>query len=47
MIAFLMDHQTIFAAFAIAVLDFAFGVNEKLKSNGILHMIYLLLTGKK
>ena len=46
-IDFLMAHLTVFAALGVAILDAIFGFNPNLQSNGILHWLYLFLTGKK
>lgn len=44
--SFLTAHKPELIAFAIAIIDFAMALSPKLKSNGIVHMVYLSLGGK-
>ena len=44
-IDFILANKVILAALAVAILDLAFALNQKLDGNGILHQIYL--TAKK
>jgi len=48
--AYLAGHPELVAAAAaagVAVLDFIFAINEKAKSNGMLHWVYLQLKSLK
>lgn len=40
-IQFVVSHEVIIAAGAVAALDFLFAINSGLKSNGILHFFYV------
>ncbi len=44
-IAFIMAHQVMMASAAIGVLDLLIALAPGLESNGIFHMIYLLIKG--
>lgn len=44
---YVIAHSTLFATLGVAVLDFSFAINDKLKSNGIIHAVYMFLGGKK
>lgn len=40
-------HSAVLSALAVAIIDFVFAVAPNLKSNGILHSIYLFFGGKE
>lgn len=42
-VQWLLGHEAVLSALAVAVLDLVFSVNESAKSNGILHWAYLQL----
>lgn len=46
-IAFIVAHQVVLAALGAALLDLIFALNPAAASNGMLHWVWLWLTGKK
>lgn len=44
-IAFLQAHAAVVSGLVVAILDFAFAVSPGLEGNGILHSIYLWVSG--
>lgn len=46
-VSWIMAHQVLMAALAVAVLDFLFAIVPSLQSNGVLHAIYLFATKEK
>ena len=40
---FIIGHEGIFAGLGVALLDLVFALNDKWKSNGVLHWIYVQL----
>lgn len=45
-ISFIKDHMVIIAPAMIGVIDLIFAISPGLKSNGVLHFLYLQLGGK-
>lgn len=46
-INFVVAHEVVLAGVGVAVLDLVFALNPSSQSNGILHWVFVFLTGKQ
>lgn len=44
---FVLAHEAVLAGLGVAVLDLVFALNPNASSNGVLHWVFVFLTGKK